>query len=111
MVHVWSDHVEYGALPAFRLGPFDCHLVEFEDVVVRQHLQQLDFSQRSDGEAVFFIVHQNLLHCEDAAGDAMARLVDFAKSSLAEFLHHLIFANLGATLEAALHALLRGRVR
>lgn len=110
MIHVRGDHVEYCALPSLGLWAFHCHLFEFQDVVVRQHLQQLDFSQRCNGEPVFFIVHQNLLQRVDAAGNSVSRFVNFTKSSLAELLHHLVLANLGATLEAALQTLLRGRV-
>jgi hypothetical protein len=110
VIHVRCDHVEYCALPALGLWALYCHLFQLQYVVVRQHLQQLDFSQRCDGEPVFFVVHQNLLQRIHAASYPMSRFVDFTKSSLAELLHHLVLANLGATLEAALQTLLRGRI-
>lgn len=66
VVHVRSDHVQYCALPALGFWSLHCHLLQSQDVVVRQHLQQLDFSQRSDREAVLLVVHQNLLQREDA---------------------------------------------
>jgi hypothetical protein len=111
VIHVRCDHVEYRALPALSLGPLYCHLFQSQDIVVRQHLEQLDLSQRGDGEAVFFVVHQDLLHRVDAAGDSMARFVHFTKSSLAQLLKHFVFADLGAALEAVLQTLLGCRVR
>ena len=69
---------------------------------MRQHLQQLDLAQRCDGEAILFVVHQDLLQGVDVAGAEVSRFVDFAKGALAEFLHHLVLADLGAALEAAL---------
>jgi hypothetical protein len=111
VIHIWCDHVKYGAFPAFSLWPFYRHLFELQDIVMRQHLQQLDFSQRRDRKAVFLIVHQNLFEREDATSNPVSRLVDFAKSSLAELLHHLVLANLGASLESSLQTLLRRRSR
>jgi hypothetical protein len=107
VIHVRCDHVEYRAFSALGLWPLDCHLFEPKDIVVRQHLQQLDLSQRRDWEAILLIVHQNLLEREDPARDAMPRFVHFAEGSLAELLHHLVLANLGASLESALQALRR----
>jgi hypothetical protein len=111
VIHVRCDHVEYRALSALGLGPLYCHLFQSQDIVVRQHLEQLDLSQRGDGEAVLLVVHQDFLHRVDAAGNSMARFVHFTKSSLAQFLKHFVFANLGTTLEAMLQTLLGDRVR
>jgi hypothetical protein len=69
---------------------------------VRQHLQQLDFSQRCDGEAVLLVMHQNLLQRKDAAGSLLSRHVDFTKSTLSEFLHHFVVADFAASLESPL---------
>jgi hypothetical protein len=69
---------------------------------VRQHLQQLDFSQRCDGEAVLFVVHQDLLERKDAASGFLPRHVDFTESTLSEFLHHFIVGDFAASLEAPL---------
>jgi hypothetical protein len=104
MIHVRRDHVENRAFPALGLGPFHCHLFQPQDIVVRQHFQQFDLSEGGYREAVFFVVHQNLLQRIDAASDAMARFVHFTKGSLAELLHQLVFADLGASLETALQA-------
>jgi hypothetical protein len=41
----------------------------------------------------------------------MPRFVHFAKGALAELLHHLVLANLGASFEPALQRLLRRRNR
>ena len=111
VIHVGSDHVENRAFPALSLGSFYCHLFQLEDIVVREHLQQLDFSQRCDRKAVFLVVHQDLLEREDIARDPVSRFVHLTKSYLAELLHHLVLANLRTSLEAALHGLLRCRIR
>jgi hypothetical protein len=102
VIHVRRDHVENRALPALGLGPFHCHLFQPQDIIVGEHLQQFDFAEGCYREAVLFIVHQDLFQRIDASSNAMARLVHFAKSSLAELLHELVFADLGASLEAAL---------
>jgi hypothetical protein len=73
---------------------------------VGQHLQQLDLSQRSDWKTILLIVHQNLLQGEDTACASLARFVDFTKCSLAELLQHLVFADLGTSLEPALQTIL-----
>lgn len=108
MVHVRGDHVENRAFPAFRLGSLHCHLFQLQYVVVREHLQQLDFSQCCDWESILFIVHQDLLQRVDAARHTVSRLVDFAKSALTQLLQHLILANLAASLESSLQAPRRG---
>lgn len=105
VVHVGHDHVEDGALPALCLGALDGHLFQLQDVFVGEHLEQLDLAQRCDGEAVLLVVGEDLLHGEDAPGADVSRLVDFAKSALAQLLEQLILADLGAALEAALQAL------
>jgi hypothetical protein len=111
VIHVRGDHVEYRAFPALRFGSFNSHLFQPQDIVVTQHLQQLDLAERGDGKSILLIVHQNLLQRIDAASNAMARFVHFAKSSFAELLHHFVLANLGASLEAALQAVPRSRVQ
>jgi hypothetical protein len=111
VIHVRRDHVEYCAFSALGFGPFYCHFFQPQNVVVRQHFQQLDFSQRGDGKAILFVVHQDLLQRVDAASNSMPRLVHFTKSSLAELLQHFVLADLGASFETALHALLRGCIR
>lgn len=78
---------------------------------MRQHLEELDFSQRRDREPVLFVVHQNLLERKDMAGRSLTRLVDFTKSAFAQFLHHLVLANLAASLELALEGARRGSTR
>jgi hypothetical protein len=102
VVHVGRNHVQYCALATLGLGALYCHFFELQDVVVGEHLKQLDFPECSDRKPVLFVVHQYLLERKDTAGDAMSRLVHFAKGALAELLHHFILANLGAPLEAAL---------
>jgi hypothetical protein len=94
VIHVGGDHVENRAFPTLSLRSFYCHLFQLEDIVVREHLQQLDFSQRCDRKAIFLIVHQNLLEREDIARDSVSRFVHLTKSSLTELLHHLVLANL-----------------
>jgi hypothetical protein len=94
VVHVRRDHVQDGPLPSLGLGPLHRHLLQLQDVVVRQHLEQLDLPQRRDGKAVLFVVHEDLLHGVDVARDSMARLVHLSKSALAELLHHLVLADL-----------------
>ena len=108
MVHVGHDHVEDGALPALCLWALDRHLLELQDVVVGEHLEQLDLAQSGDGEAVLFVVGEDFLHGEDASGADVSGLVDFSKGALAQLLEQLVLADLGAALEAALQAL-RGR--
>jgi DNA-binding IclR family transcriptional regulator len=54
-------------------------------------------------------VHQNLLQGENTACRLLARFVNFTKSTLSEFLHHLVVADLAASFESALYALRRGR--
>lgn len=105
VVHVGHDHVEYGALPALCLWALDRHFFKLQHILVGEHLEQLDLAQGGDGEAIFLIVGEYLLHGEDAPGADVSRLVDFAKGALAELLEQLILANLGAALEAALKAL------
>lgn len=105
VVHVGHDHVEDGALPALCLGALDGHFLQLQDVVVAEHLEQLDLAQGRDGEAVLFVVGEDLLHGKDAAGADVSRLVDFSKGALAQLLEQLVLADLGAALEAALQAL------
>lgn len=111
MVHVRSDHVEDCAFPTLGFRSLDCHLFQSQDIVVAEHLQELDLPQRGDGEAVFFVVHQDLLERIHAACDAVSRLVHLAKGSLAELLHQLVLANLGAALELVRRALAGRRRR
>jgi hypothetical protein len=54
-------------------------------------------------------VHQDLLQRKDAAGGSLSRFVDFTKSTLAELLHHLVIADLAASLEPPLQGLRRRR--
>jgi hypothetical protein len=54
-------------------------------------------------------VHQDLLQREDAASRALSRFVDLTKSTLAELLHHLVVADLAASLEPPLQGLRRRR--
>jgi hypothetical protein len=111
VIHVRCDHVEYRALSALGLGPFYCHLFQSQDIVMRQHLEQLDLSQRGDGKAVLFVVHQDLLHRVDAASNPMARFVHFTKSSFTQLLEHFVLADLGTAFESVLQTLLGRRVR
>lgn len=94
VVHVGHNHVQNGAFPALGLGSLDRHLFQLQDVVVGQHLQQLDFPQRRDGKSIFLVVRQDLLQREDLAGADMAGFMDFSKRSLAQLLQHFVFADL-----------------
>ena len=78
---------------------------------MREHLKQLDFSQRRDGESVLFVVHQDLFEGKDVARRKLARLVDFTKSTLSELLHHLVVADFAASLESALQRVRWRRTR
>jgi hypothetical protein len=94
VVHVRRDHVENGTLPALGLGTLHGHLLKPQDILVGQHLQQLDLAQCGDGEAVLLVVHKNLLERVDLARVAVSRFVHLSKGALAEFLEHLILADL-----------------
>lgn len=109
MIHVGRDHVQDRALPPFSLRALYGHFFQPEDVFVREHLEQLDLSQRCDGKAVFLVVHQDLLERKNAACNSMPRFVHFSESSLAQLLQHLILADFGASFETALQGLLGRR--
>lgn len=91
----------------------DCHVREAQHILVRQELEKLDFSQRSDGKlcdddglltkdlrrarvraeaivgspqrthAVFLVVHDNLLERHDGAGLPCPCAMHLAKRSFA----------------------------
>ena len=50
------------------LVTFDGHLLEGQDVGVRQHLEQLDLAQGGNGKAILFVVYQDLFEGDDGAG-------------------------------------------
>jgi len=111
VVHIRGDHVENGALSPLGPRSLDSHLFQLQDVLVREHFEQLNFSQRCDGESVLFVVHQDFFEGKDVARRKLARLVDFTKSTLSELLHHLVVADFAASLEAALQRARRRRTR
>ena len=47
---------------------FDSHLLEGQDVRMRQHLEQFDLAQSGDGETILFVVYQDLFEGDDGTG-------------------------------------------
>jgi hypothetical protein len=77
---------------------------------VGEHLEQLDLAQGGDGEAILFVVYQDLFERDNGAGALGAGLGHDAKSALAQLLYNLVVVNLGATAKAALAGVGRGHV-
>jgi hypothetical protein len=85
MVHVWCDHVEDCTSLALPFEPLNSHLFELQDIVMAEHLQKLDLAERSNGESILFIVHQNLFESDDISSANLSSLVDFTECTFAEF--------------------------
>ena len=47
--------------------PLNSHFLQFENIGMAQHLQQLHFAQSRDWEAILLVVHQDLLERKDSA--------------------------------------------
>jgi hypothetical protein len=45
VVHIRRNHVQYCSFPSLCLGSFDGHLIQLKDIVVREHLEQLDLTE------------------------------------------------------------------
>ncbi len=69
-----------------------------------KELQELDFSQCSDGEAIFLIVHEDLLEGDDSAGLDGFCAVYFAESTFAQLADDLVVSDARAAFEAGLWA-------
>lgn len=98
MVHVWRHHEHTRLFPAV-LGTLHGHLFQLQDVDVVELFQKLDLSQGCYWEAIFFMMHENLLEGHDGASLLRTCLRDFTKRSFAEFSQELIFLNSRASME------------
>ena len=92
MVHVRRDHEHAGFLAGI-LRTFDGHLLQFQDVNVVELFEEFDLSQSRDGKAILFIVHENLLQCDESPSLFRPRLRDFTECAFAQFTHVLIFCD------------------
>lgn len=79
------------------------NLDEVDNVLVVEQLQDPYFSERSDGEALFLIVHQDLLQRYDLRLVRLeSGLEHLAEGSLPNLGHLLVFVHLGAVQEVVL---------
>jgi hypothetical protein len=90
------------------LVAFDSHLLQSQDVGVRQHLEQLDLAQGGDGKAILFVVDQDLFESDNGAGAFGAGLGDDTEGALAQLLDNFKVVNASASAEPALARVGRG---
>ncbi len=82
----------------------DSHLLQLQHIWVVEELQELYFSQCGDGEAVFLVVHEDLLEGDDSAGLDGFCSVYFTESTFAQLPDDLVFSDARAAFEAGLWA-------
>lgn len=56
VVHVWRDHVHDGFLSPFTFAPFDGHLLQCQDVGMREHFQQSYLADGGDWQPILLVV-------------------------------------------------------
>ena len=90
------------------LVAFDSHLLEGQDVGVRQHLEQLDLAQGGDGKAILLVVYQDLFEGDNGAGSFGAGLGDDTEGTLTQFLNNVKVVDASAPAESALARIRHG---
>lgn len=101
MIHVRSDH-EHARLLACALGSLDSHLFQFENIDMIQLLEEFDLSKGGDREAIFLVMHEDLLEGNDLTGLLRPRLRNFAERAFSEFAYIIILLDLGAATKSGL---------
>lgn len=99
MVHVRSDH-EHAWFLARALRSLNGHLFKFEDVDVVELFEEFDLPEGGYGKAVFFIVHQNLLHGDQVALLLRSCLGYFSKGAFSKFTQIFVVYNPRAAMES-----------
>ena len=99
MIHVWRDH-EHARFLACILGALDCHLFQLQNVDVVELLKQFYLSEGGDGEAIFLVVHQDLLQSDYLACLFRFCLGDLAEGAFAQLAHVFVLLDLGAAMKA-----------